>query len=172
MRSKISFLRKEADGNVPGTASRDPSGALVVDCRGCARKPSVCEQACLRCMAGAVSLEGDSDRIRLSAGRDVEVTGRTAEAVCLMSRLLSSPVEDPGRPGCADCPRRPTVVLDAAMQDFPEPSFSRARAMVVKHPDDEPECSACMQMTASILTVSEDTMDRIRLIVCSGGDES
>ena len=163
----LNMGRKETDADVPGTSERHPSGAVVVHCRGCDRKPSVTDQTCIRCMVAAVSLQGDADRIRMSGGRDVEVTGRTARTVCLMSRLLSSPVEDPDRPKCSDCPRRPTLVLDAAMQDFPEPSFQRARVLTLKRPDDEPECAACVQMSSSIITASEEVMDRIREVVCS-----
>ncbi len=163
----LNLGRKDADAEAPGTSERHPSGAVVIRCRGCSRRPSATDQACIRCMAAAVSLQGDADRIRMSGGKDVEVTGRTAQAVCLMSLLLSSPVEDPDRPKCSDCPRRPSMVLEAAMQDFPEPSFQRARVLALKRPDDEPECTACLQMSSSILTASEEVMDRIREIVCS-----
>ncbi len=158
---------KETEGDVPGSSSREPSGTVAVNCRGCTRRPSVTEQPCLRCMAAAITLQGDADRIRMCAGKDTEVTGRTARAVCLMSRLFSSPAEDPGKSECADCPRRPTAVVDAALQDFPEPSFQRARVMTLKRPEDDPECTACMQMSSALLSTMEEAMDRIRELVMS-----
>ena len=148
--------------DVPGSAERDPTGIILIDCHGCGRNPDPCGQDCISCMASAVHTEGSSERIRMSSGRDVEVVGRSAAAICRLSELLNAAVTDPKEPECRDCECRPTAVMDVLWEDFPEPSFQQANQLLRRVPTDNPGCSSCIQRTSALVVNAEKQMASIR----------
>lgn len=164
MNIKACFGRGKEDDetDLPGTASRNSAGVLCISCTGCERSPDVCEPYCIRCISCAVASEGAGDRIRMTAGKDTEVTGPAAELVCRLSALMTMPVTDPRDPRCTDCTSRPTVVMSSIWDTFPEPAFATARSSVRVAPTDDPECVACMQRTMVMVDSSEKAMDEIR----------
>lgn len=165
----LSILDKNRTSDtVPGEAVRDPSGILMIDCRGCSQQPDVCDIQCLTCITGAVHRTGGADRIRMSAEKDYEISGKASDAVCLLSDVLHKPVCDPRSPECGGCERRPTAVHSALWATFPEPSFASARQLVRRNPTDGPVCTSCLQRTASMIDASEAQINRVR--TCLGGD--
>lgn len=162
------FTKKAEKGDIPGTAERSPSGILCIDCTGCDRRPDICDVSCLTCVTGAVHTHGAAERIRMSADRDTEISGKASEAVCLLADVLHIPVCDPRAPECGDCERRPTAVHEVLWDTFPEPSFTAARQMVRRGANDTPNCTACLQRTSSLLDAAEKQMDRIRACLQGG----
>ena len=162
------FGKEDDEGDIPGTACRNTSGILCIDCSGCDRRPDVCDVSCLTCITGAVHTHGASERIRMSSERDIEISGKASEAVCLLADVLHTPVCDPKSPDCEGCERRPTAVYKVLWSTFPEPSFPNARQMVRRGPNDDQNCTACLQRTSSLLDVSEKQMERVRACLQGG----
>ena len=153
---------------MPGEAVRDPSGILRISCDGCERSPDACEPECLKCMTDAVHRAGASERIRMTGTKDIEVTGRAAEAICLLSDAVHMNVCDPRDPGCRDCECRPSMMAEALWSTFPEPSFQAAKQVIRREKTDDPGCASCLQRTSALLLNAEVQMERIRS--CLGGE--
>ena len=147
---------------------RDPSGILRITCDGCERSPDACEPMCLRCMTDAVHRAGASERIRMTGTKDIEITGRAAEAICLLSDAVHMNVCDPRDPGCRDCECRPSMMAEALWSTFPEPSFQTAKQVIRREKTDDPGCASCLQRTSALLLNAEVRMERVR--ACLGGE--
>ncbi|AGI47968.1 hypothetical protein TALC_00975 [Thermoplasmatales archaeon BRNA1] len=156
-------LRFKSRGeNRPGSASMDPSGILNVDCRGCQQVPDAGSPVCIRCITSAIASEGNSDRIRLTAGKDTEISGDAADILCDLATMDRSPVPVSGDRRCRQCQRSPWAVMDAAWADFPEPNFAYAKGRLHSESGDMAECASCMQRTGSAISVSEESFARVK----------
>ena len=153
---------KKNAGPVPGTASVDRSGNLVVHCGGCDQVPDAGSPVCVRCIASAVSSEGTAEKIRLKAGRDTEISGGAAEILCDLALLRRASLPTNGTRKCSVCSRSPVKVMGDAWADFPEPSFAAACDRLYALADDSPECTACLQRTHTALRAAEDSMARVK----------
>ena len=156
----------------PGSASVNASGVLCVNCNGCDRSPDFCEPRCMRCVCTALVREGMCDRIRLSAGRDQEISDDAADLFCSLAPVLAPEVSDPVDPRCRDCDRCPSAVMSMVSESFPEIPFLELRTMVRFTPGDDPECAPCLQRTTSMLNRAESLVTGVRTRVSDSGGAS
>lgn len=156
------FKSHDRSREAPGGADLDQSGILVVNCRGCSSCPDIGSPVCVRCITEHLSSLGSAERIRLTAGKDTEISGPAVELLCEMA-TISRPIASMPKGGrCSSCDRSPDRIISAAWADFPDPSFVAASDRLYTRSDDGAECSSCLQRTHAELVVAEEEMRRIR----------
>lgn len=156
-------VRNSKKKQCPGEATVLPdSDTLCIDCKGCQQIPDAGSPVCINCVCSAVFRHGTADRIKLSAGKDTEISGPAAEIICELAQIGKPVSVVPDGRKCAKCPRSPERLFDAVWSEFPDPSFGSAYARLYVDGREPPECAACMQRTYSMLKSSEDEMGKIK----------
>lgn len=145
----------------PGDASLS-NNTLTISCEGCENLPDACGRNCINCICDAIVREGTAERIRLLSGRDIDISGASAEILCDLAKVNRPITVIPSGRRCLRCPRSPAKVLEGVWAEFPDPSFTSACARLYTDSRDGPECNACMQRTYNALTMAETEMRAIR----------
>lgn len=149
---------------------------LCIDCRNCMCVPEVKSAECIRCIVSAISECGNSERIRLRTGRDMEISGPSAAILCELAALDRSAnvMNGFGRErGCANCEFSCRNVFNVAWQGFPDPFFEAARNKLMSFRAEDPECATCMQRTYRALDQAElglnNVKKKVTMLAARGG---
>lgn len=138
---------------------------LSIDCRNCMCVPEIRSAECIRCIVSAISEHGNAERIRLRTGRDLEISGPSAEILCelaFVDRSANTMNSSSGRRGCANCQFSCRNVFNVAWQGFPDPYFEAAREMLLSFRAEDQECASCMQRTYRALDQAELGLKNIK----------
>lgn len=153
--------RQKQKSVLPGDAVLT-GNILTIQCRGCEHLPDACSQNCINCICDAIVREGTAERIRLLSGKDIDISGPSAEIFCDLAKVNRPITTIPTGRKCMKCPRSPAKVLENVWAEFPDPSFTSACARLYTDSRDGPECYACLQKTYSALMAADGEMNSIR----------
>ncbi len=144
---------------------------LMIDCNGCSHQPDLCSAVCIRCAVARISALGNADRIRLRAGRDLEVSGAAAEVLCDLASLDRLVRDARGRTGirCGGCEYAGRRIIGEAWEGFPEPCFAGARERLMRFRAEDRRCAGCIQRTYRLLDQAERGLENIRRRTLSAG---
>lgn len=146
-------IRAELDGDT-----------LCIDCGGCGQVPDIRSGECVRCVVGRISALGNADRIRLRAGRDLEVFGDAAEVLCdlaSLDRLVRGAASSTGL-RCGACEHSCKRIVEEVWEDFPEPRFGGVRGRLMGFRAEDRRCVDCIQATYRLLDQAEIGLEEIR----------
>lgn len=141
---------------------RFEGNALIIECRECGFMPEPGSKECMRCMVERMSESGGVDRIILRTGRDLEISGRTGQALKRMASLKRgscSVVRNTGR--CRRCPSQRNRVMETVWNDFPYPNFYGGKALLDDDKGDE-TCMRCISSTRRAIAQIETDMEDLR----------
>lgn len=152
-----------------GRKKREEAGSVIdrdvlsIVCRNCIQIPDPASAECIRCMVTEIKTQGCVSKIRLRTGRDIEISGSAAEALCELSLVdcLSSSIKTGGKRKCKSCNYSPERILRIAQESFPVPDFGRARSQLMSFRTEDEICGICIQRTYRTLDQAELSMSKL-----------
>jgi hypothetical protein len=154
----------------------EDNDTLTIDCRKCLHVPEIRSSDCIRCMVGCISSHGNAERIRLRTGKDMEISGQTANILCelaLLDRSVKSADVSVRAHSCNVCDYSRVNVINVAWQGFPDPYFEAARELLMKFRAEDRECANCLKKTYRALDQAELGLKNIKkktTIITKGGN--
>jgi hypothetical protein len=157
----VGLLRRKDPDKKPGRSMLD-SDSLIICCKDCELEPLPGSVECLRCMVECMSSAGSANRIILRTGKDLEISGRSCDAVRQISSLRrwSVPLKESGK-GCSRCNRSRKRIMEDLWASFPDLGYSAARSALSSEGMDE-RCSRCTSSSLKALDQMERDMESIR----------
>ena len=146
----LRLLRRKNDASDTRMVSMDDD-ALVIDCRSCTYAPEPASKECFRCMVDSMSCIGGADRIIMRAGKDIEVSGKSGEAIRKLASLKkwSIPMKDTSK-DCRRCDRSRRDIFSSLWEGFPDMDFGSA-IKTLETGDFKDGCSDCVRSSRRAL---------------------
>ncbi|MBE6528411.1 MAG: hypothetical protein E7Z64_04510 [Thermoplasmata archaeon] len=168
MVQKLKELLENLIGKESGRPTSENGDTLVIECEGCRYNPEPCSKECLSCIVDEMSQTSGKTRTILRKGKDVEISGRSMNAIrsiSLLKRWSVPVVQEQLR--CRRCSRSRRSVMDNLWKGFPELDFDSAYADLDPDGTDE-RCSKCIRSSLKAVEQLECDIERIRSDILEG----
>ena len=155
----LGLLKKDTEEEPDRTTFEGDS--LIINCRGCDYRPEPASRECLICMVDNLCRHGDAKRIVLRTGMDMEISGRSGEALRKIASLKRWSIPEPSKErSCRNCSTSRTIIMTDLWDTFPDLDFDAASSALMAIPQQE-ECAKCFRSSDRAIIQLKRDIDRV-----------